>query len=247
MENLINLIKSGVTTKPEGVDETLWTMAISAAYSAAPAPTNEVAVVEANNTAVATTTPGGAFTAAQFLSSTLDVDHWLKIAFGSTRLGDLIVGVPALKVSIDLSEGVTYKMGIKVQPAGGQVKYAYTEDGVYSTDNELWSRVVDDFQKMASPGTKVKPYRTADLRFTLTENVLGQMDASGQAPIIAKAGEVIGNTLSTTSWYAWQKVLNELAKTKRPVDSGVIELEIGREDTANNQKNNYAVFTYKLI
>jgi len=205
--------------------------AIAAAKEAAE---NAPTVIE-GNTAVATAPakPATALTLDDFQRETPDVDAWLKIDVDGFNLRDQAVDGYAgatLRVAFILDDFTACKRLNYGNPA----TYCTTFDGVYATDGQLWSAVVDQGRR-ATGNANLKDYSSV--------NVQGQLldDAGG-----AKAGDTIGYGTSKTQG----KPLNSLIKAIGAAGYGTdeaVEVEIGIEVISNSKGHKWAVHTYKIL
>lgn len=198
---------------------------------AAEAAENTPAVVD-NTPAATPPRAAAALTIDDFQRETPQVDAWLKTAVdGFTLRDESVAGFTeaTLKVAMVLDDLVPCKRLRYGNPATYKTSY----DGVYSTEGELWSVVIENARR-ATGDSSVKDYMSMNVQGRLLE------DAGG-----AKKGDVIGFQTTPTQ----NKNLASLIKTAE--SQGIardeeFEVEIGvLKRTAKG--NTWAIQTYEFV
>lgn len=197
------------------------TDAIAAATAAAREVAAAPAVAVPTGTGMVPTGQGGGLAPRKFsmddMSGAMVVDKWLKVKEFGILIGDSaeLITKP-MKVLFNATDGVGFslKMAIKW---GSPVQYKSSYDGVTTWGSGLtWAQQIAEVQQINPKST---PYRSADLPFTLLEDVVGQNG------IIASKGTKVGNSLATTNWGEFETFWNQI-KFKQFVNQQVV-LDLG--------------------
>lgn len=168
-----------------------------------------------------------------FKRETPSVDAWVKIAVdGMTIRDEKVDGFTEAKVRtvMVLDDLVTCKRLRWGNPA----TYTASYDGVYATDGQLWSAVIEGARR-ATGDMSIKDYISLEVQARLLE------DAGG-----AKAGDVIGYQTTPTQ----NKALNALIKTIEAEGIGrdeEVEVVIGVKQATNSKGNKWAIHTYEFV
>lgn len=222
---------------------------IAAAVAAAAASAASTPAATSNNTAVAAATPGSTAVAApaqklsmeSLMIGSMTVDGWIKPKEFGLLIGDKAEIIPKLKVMLDMTEGTGFipKMAIK---GGNPAQYAYTQDGATAVGGGSWA---DAQARIRALDPKASAYRAVDLPFTLLENAIGFAPGQQVGVELAKAGQRLGYTTSTTNWGNWETFYREVANAgllgKR------VELFVGAQKRTNKNNNVWGVMTFELI
>lgn len=217
-------------------------MAAAAAQAAAtPAATSTTAVAATTDQTTAVATTGQAISMESLMIGSMTVDGWIKPKEFGLLIGDKAEIIPKLKVMLDMTEGVGFipKMAIK---GGNPAQYAYTTNGATAIGGGSWPAAQERIRQL---DPKAAAYRAVDLPFTLLEDAMG-FAPGNQTPVeLAKAGQRLGYTTSTTNWANWEtfyrECLNKGLKDKR------VELFIGAQKRTNKNNNVWGVMTFELI
>lgn len=127
------------------------------------------------------------------------IDHWLKVnEFGLLSLGKGDGMVRSIAATLAMIE-VRYCYQIKF---GHPVKYRKTYDRTWSTEQRPWDAEVEEAIRI---DPKAYEYRSADLPFTLLEDVV-----SLDGEVLATAGQRIGKTLSATEFKPFSRFVQGL-------------------------------------
>lgn len=220
------------------------TPAASIGVSAADNGGTAVAVAPAQGGQVTTAQAGTALTMESLMMGSMSVDGWLKPKEYGLQVGDNPGLTTSIKVVLDMTEGLGFvsKMAIK---GGNPAQYAYTTDLVNAVGGGSWN---DAQARIRALDPKASPYRAVDLPFTLLEDVTVSppgAPAGTNQTVVAKAGQRMGYTTSTTNWANWETFYRECAAAgligKR------VELEIGSQRRTNKNNNVWGVMTFKLV
>jgi hypothetical protein len=136
--------------------------------------------------------------------------------------------IKSFKGIIDMSE-VTPVTVIKTN---NPVRYFKTYDGLTTPEGTPWARAVAEAQSI-QPSTK--PYVSADIPVTLTE------DAGGQ-----KAGDRVGYSLSTTNRKAFNDFLKALDNAGLDRSTAKVEVAVGYE-VKKSPDYTWGIVTFSLI
>ena len=213
-----------MSTEQNAMDKAL--AAAKAAADQAPA------VIDHTPSTPAAPAKGGSLTLDDFKRETSPVDAWVKTAVDGFTLRDEEVagGRDAkLRVVMCLEDLVVCKRLRYGNPATYKTSY----DGVYSTEGELWSVVLDNARR-ATGDTSVKDYMSMNVQGRLLE------DAGG-----ATAGDTIGYQTTPTQ----NKNINSLIKTAEAAGidrEDEFEVLIGIEKRTKGS-NTWAVQTYEFV
>lgn len=217
-----------------------------AAATPAPAvPGTAVAAVDASTNALAV--PGAKaapLTMESLMMGSMTVDGWFKVKEYGLIVGDNPELFPSAKVIIDMTDGAGFisKMAIK---GGNPAQYAYTTDMATAQGGGTWEAAQ---QRIRALDPKASPYRAVDLPMTVLEDILVAPNGAPEGTpkkLLAKAGQRLGYTTSTTNWANWETFYREVAAAgllgKR------VEVVIGSQRRTNKNNNAWGVMTFKLV
>lgn len=209
------------------------------------------AKAEAGAIATMTNAGGGAVVQAQvgraapmsmddLMASGMAVDGYIKVKYGlGISIGDDKSYFPELIVGIDMN-GVAACEAIK---SGNPATYDKTYDGVTNSKGGSWADTIVKHQKV---DTRARPYRSADIPFTVLEDILGTSKTS-KGQTLATVGQTLGVSLSTTNWKNWASFYSALRAQSPDVSSQKAIIKLGFEDKTNNAKNEWAILTFELV
>jgi len=217
--------------------------AIAQAQNAAGAVASQAAAQQ-TGTAVSTQVQGGAvamptgqkMSMDQLMAGGMTVDIWVKCKEFGLVVGQTQELVSSFKVYIDMTDGVGFscKQSIK---AGNPAQYWSTYDGAMSDKGIPWNEAI---QKAVALDAKARPYRSVDVPMVLMEDV-----KSPKGTELAKAGQRLGYSTSTTNWAAWESFY------KAVVSAGLVgkcvEVEVSFEAKTNKNNNTWGIMTWKLL
>jgi hypothetical protein len=208
--------------------------------SQAPAtiPTQEIAAVGPASTPVA-------LSMESMSQGSMSVDNWFKVKEDGLKIGDMAGLLESVEAVIDMTAGRGFilKYGVK---NGNPAQYAYTVDLANANGGGTWAAAQARIQAL-NPSTPAAPYRCVDLPFRLTQDVT-KVTGAGKAAVttvIAKAGDMIGYTTSTTNWKNWETFYKDVDK------AGLMGQEVRVKLTAqartNKAGNNWGVLAIELL
>jgi hypothetical protein len=202
-------------------------------------------VAVAGNTAVGAVAPKGApLSMETLMMGSMSVDGWLKPKEYGLAVGDNPALFTSAKVYLDMTDGSGFisKMAIK---GGNPAQYAYTTDLVTAMGGGTWEAAQ---ARIRALDPKASPYRAVDLPFTVAVDIVAvPMGAPAGTPgiVLAKAGQKLGYTTSTTNWANWEAFYREV------VQAGLVgkkvELTIGSQRRQNKNNNVWGVMTFALV
>lgn len=204
--------------------------AIDAAIAQAQA--NAGAIATANDTQVSTVASATNLTVDDMLSGSMVVDHWLKVNEYGLFIGSDRTPFTSIPVTLNMDE-VQYCWSVK----WGQnpVKYGKTYDKVTDVTGKPWTQVLQNAQ---SQDAKAYEYRSADVPFTLVEDL-----KDGNGEILASAGQVLGASIATTGWKIFAKFLQTMQRAGADIHSGTIKMDLGFEPQ-NRSGSQWGLLTY---
>lgn len=166
----------------------------------------------------------------------MTVDVWVKVKEFGLIVGQTQELVPSFKAYIDMTDGVGFspKQSIK---AGNPAQYWSTYDGAMSDKGIPWNEAI---QKAVALDPKARPYRSVDVPMVLLEDV-----KSPKGNELAKAGQRIGYSTSTTNWAAWESFYKAVAAAG--LLNECVEVEVSFEPKSNKNGNNWGIMTWKLL
>lgn len=212
---------------------------LRAQAAAAAAPTPSPAVIPSTELA----TPSGPATAPVALSmesmsqGSMSVDNWFKVKEDGLKIGDMAGLLESVKAVIDMTpgRGFVLKYGVK---NGNPAQYAYTVDLANANGGGTWASAMARIQAL-NPSTPAAPYRCVDLPFRLLEDVLVKNVT------VAKAGDMIGYTTSTTNWKNWETFYKEVDKAG--LSGQEVEVKLTAQPRTNKAGNAWGVLAIELI
>lgn len=214
---------------------------------AAQAPANvAVATPGASNVSVAVA-PGPKMSMESVAGGGITVDAWFKVEKDGLRIGDSKVKFTDMPVTLDMTDGMGFivKKGIK---GGNPAQYAYTVDEVTAVAGGSWTDACARIRTLVG-AQAASPYRCVDLPFDVPEDFavthlpVGAKEAVTE--VVAKAGQRLGYTTSTTNWGAWEKFYRDV------VAAGLmgkkVLLTVGFDYRTNPKGNEWGTMSFKLI
>lgn len=167
----------------------------------------------------------------------MTVDKWLKVNEDGIKVGDSKLLIGDVICSIDMTEGLGFilKMAIK---GGNPAQYAYTTDMVNCVTGGSWEAAQNRIRALSPQPTS--PYRSVDLPFTATGDLVDMVKS-----VVAKKGDVLGYSTSTTNWANWTAFHKEVA------DAGLMDTVVNVKLTAqartNKNNNLWGVLKMELV
>lgn len=214
--------------------------------AATPAPTNTVTdVAVAGTTAVGAVAPKGApLSMESLMLGSMSVDGWLKPKEYGLVIGDNPALFATAKVYLDLTDGAGFisKMAIK---GGNPAQYAYTTDLTSAMGGGSWESAQ---ARIRALDPKASPYRAVDLPFTVAEDIVAVpagAPAGTPGTVLAKAGQKLGYTTSTTNWANWEAFYRECQQAG--LIGKKVELTVGSQRRTNKNNNVWGVMTFQLV
>ena len=211
----------------------------AAAALAAQAPSTALAVPSAQ-TSLAPQGPTAApvaLTMETMSQGAMSVDNWFKVKEDGLKIGDMAGLIESVEAVIDMTAGSGFilKYGVK---NGNPAQYAYSVDLANANGGGTWAAAMQRVQAL-DPSKPVAPYRCVDLPFKLVDAVVAK------GVTVAKAGDMIGYTTSTTNWKNWEDFYKDCAK------AGLIGKEVlvklSAQARTNKAGNNWGVLKMELI
>jgi len=204
----------------------------------------DVAVRSANAGQVTTAQAGTPLSMETLMMGSMSVDGWLKPKEYGLAVGDNPGLVGSIKVILDMTDGIGFvsKMAIK---GGNPAQYAYTTDLVNAIGGGSWEAAQ---ARIRALDPKASPYRAVDLPFTLLEDVVVTppgAPAGTAGTVVAKAGQRMGYTTSTTNWSNWETFYRDCVQ--KGLIGKRVELTIGAQRRTNKNNNAWGVMTFALI
>ena len=194
------------------------------------------AVVPSNGQAGAVVPAGPKMSMEALMAGGMTVDVWVKCKEFGLLVGQTTELVPEFKAYIDMTDGVGFspKQSIK---AGNPAQYWSTYDGAMSDKGIPWNEAI---QKAVALDPKARPYRSVDVPMVLLEDVV-----SPKGTVLAKAGNRLGYSTSTTNWAAWETFYKSVATAGHL--GKCVEVKIGFESKSNKNGNTWGIMTWELI
>lgn len=207
------------------------------------APVTDVATT--GTTAVGAPAPKGTpLSMESLMLGSMSVDGWLKPKEYGLVVGDNPALVTSAKVYLDLTDGAGFisKMAIK---GGNPAQYAYTTDLVNAMSGGSWEAAQ---ARIRALDPKATPYRAVDLPFTVAEDIVSfpqGAPAGTPGTVLAKAGQKLGYTTSTTNWANWEAFYRECQQAG--LIGKKVELTVGSQRRTNKNNNVWGVMTFTLV
>lgn len=210
----------------------------AAAAAAAQAPSTALAAPVQGAVAAAPAAAPVALSMETMAQGSMSVDNWFKVKEDGLKIGDMAGLLDSVDAVINMTAGSGFvlKYGVK---NGNPAQYAYTVDLANAHGGGTWPQAVQRIQAL-DPSKPVAPYRCVDLPFRLIEAVTTKAGVT-----VAKAGDMIGYTTSTTNWKNWEDFYKECAK------AGLLDKDVQVKLTAqartNKAGNNWGVLKIELV
>lgn len=221
------------------VDPVAAAMAKAAAAAAALPQTQTqlpVTVSVSNVPAVAPAAPV-ALSMESMAQGSMSVDNWFKVKEDGLKIGDMAGLLDSVTAVIDMTAGSGFilKYGVK---NGNPAQYAYTVDLANANGGGSWAAAMQRVQAL-DPSKPVAPYRCVDLPFELIEDVVVK------TVTVAKAGDMIGYTTSTTNWKNWEEFYKDVSKAGLMGQKVVVNLTA--QPRTNKAGNAWGVLKMELV
>lgn len=212
--------------------------------AATPAPTNTAVAVASPGGELAPSMGGTPLSMETLMMGSMSVDGWFKPKEFGLNVGDNPALVSTAKVMLDMTEGMGYisKMGIK---GGNPAQYAYTTDMKTASGGGSWDAAQ---ARIRTLDPKASPYRAVDLPMTILEEVFGSTPGAPEGTpkvSLAKPGQRLGYTTSTTNWANWETFYREVIAAG--LKGKKVEVIIGAQRRVNPKGNVWGVMTFKLV
>jgi len=209
--------------------------AIAAAKLAAAQAPGEMAGQElANTTGTAVGAPaqrGAPIGLDDLMTGSMSVDSYLKLKEFGILVGTDDKFHEKLEVELDLS-AIQYKYSVRW---GNPVQYASTYDRVTDARGGSWLQTLTKAQNV---DPNANEFRSADLPFTLLEDVIGK---NGEVQL--EAGKTVGHSLAITGWAGFAAFIKVLQNNGYDVYSDTVRLTLGFEKKKNT-KGTWGVLAY---
>jgi hypothetical protein len=222
--------------------------AIAAALAAAQnAQANPSAVVPAGQTSSAVSTavaPAPVKLSMETMQAgQMSVDAWLKVKEDGLKIGDMPGLLPEIRVKLNMVDGQGFMLKYAIK-AGNPAQYAYTYDRSTAVGGGTWPEAQARIRALEPAGKRPpSEYRAVDLPFTLLEDVT--VGKGKDAKVIAKAGDTLGYTTSTTNWANWEQFYKEVEKAK--LIGQTVEVKLSAQARKNNAGNTWGVVAFELV
>lgn len=196
---------------------------------AAPAPATAVAVAPA---------PAPVKLTMETMSAgQMSVDQWIKVKEDGLKLGDK----PGLIESMILGLDMTLDRGFRLKYAiknGNPAQYAYSFDNATADGGGTWAAAIEKIQKL-DPSKKCSPYRAVDLPFFVIE------DVKKGDQVLAKIGDTLGHTTSTTNWANWEVFYK--AVEAAGLMGQKVKVKVTAQPRTNTKGNTWGVLKFELL
>lgn len=209
-----------------------------AAAAAAPAPPLPPAYTGTVALAPVAAAPAAVALSMESMSQgSMSVDKWIKVKEDGLKIGDMAGLLESIDAVINMTAGMGFilKYGVK---NGNPAQYAYSTDLANAAGGGTWPAALQRIQAL-NPSTPASPYRCVDLPFKLTA------DVKVKDVVVAKAGDTLGYTTSTTNWKNWEEFYKDVDK------AGLLGQDVAVKLTAqprNNKAGNaWGVLKLELI
>lgn len=164
----------------------------------------------------------------------MNVNDWLKV----TEFGLLVASHTDKLFSFAEFRLDTSKVqACEVIKFGNPATYLKTYDRVVCTAGGTWQEALNRAAQV-QPG--VRPYQSADLPL----EVIGDLK-SMDGTLLAKDGDILGHSTSTTNYKNLSALMRELKEKKQL--GAVIKVKVGYEKRTNVAKNTWGILTFELL
>lgn len=183
--------------------------------------------------------PGKRLTMGEMQGNSISVDTWMKVKQYGIIIGDSGL-IPSLRCSIEMRDGAFIpKYSIK---AGNPAQYFSTLDQVTAVGGGSWAAACE---KARALDGRAREYRCVELPFRLEEDAVFTDPKTKAKVVVAKAGDMIGHTTSTTNWANWEKFYTEVS------DAGLlgqtVDVILTAQERKNKSGNEWGVLAFELV
>lgn len=219
--------------------------AAQAAAAAAPSPQLPAIAPQTSLAPVAAAPAPVALSMESMQMGSMSVDNWFKVKEDGLKIGDMQGLLESVEAVIDMTAGRGFilKYGAK---NGNPAQYAYTVDLANAAGGGTWPVALARLQAL-DPSKPCSPYRCVDLPFKLIEDVT-KVTGAGKAAVttvIAKAGDMIGYTTSTTNWKNWEMFYKDVEKAG--LMGHEVKVKLTAQARTNKNGNNWGVLAIELL
>lgn len=220
--------------------------AAQAAAAAAPSPQLPATISPQTSLAAAGPAPTPvALSMESMQMGSMSVDNWFKVKEDGLKIGDMQGLLESVEAVIDMTAGRGFilKYGAK---NGNPAQYAYTVDLANAAGGGTWPAALARLQAL-DPSKPCAPYRCVDLPFRLIDDVVKTTGAGKAAvtTVIAKAGDMIGYTTSTTNWKNWEMFYKDVEKAG--LMGREVKVKLTAQPRTNKNGNNWGVLAFELL
>lgn len=167
----------------------------------------------------------------------MSVDAWFKVKEDGLKIGDMAGLLDEVEAVLNMTAGSGFVLKYAVKN-GNPAQYAYTTDLATAFGGGTWAAAMQRIQAL-NPATPVAPYRCVDLPFKLINPV------SKGGVVLAKAGDTIGYTTSTTNWKNWEDFYKECVKAGLLGKDVLVKLTA--QARSNKAGNTWGVLKLELV
>lgn len=183
-------------------------------------------------TAVAPAQRGTPLTFGDMNTGGINVSAWLKVGEYGLSIGQDRTLFDSLDVEIDLSE-IKYCYSVRY---GNPAQYAKSYDRQTDVRGGSW---INTIAKAQAVDPKANEFRSADIPFKLLKDAKSK---DGKT-VIAKAGDLIGHSLSITGWASFSEFMKALQNAGVNVENDKVEVKLGFE-VKTNAKGTWGILSF---
>lgn len=165
------------------------------------------------------------------MTGSMAVDGYIKLKEFGILVGSDTKFHETLEVEIDLS-AIQYKYSVRW---GNPVNYASTYDRVTDSRGGSWLATLTKAQAV---DPKASEFRSADIPFTLLEDVIGK-----DGGVVFEAGKTVGHSLAITGWKGFAAFIKNLQNKGYDVYNDTVRITLGYE-VQKNAKGTWGVLSY---
>ena len=166
----------------------------------------------------------------------MSVDQWVKVKEDGLKLGDKPGLIESMLVDILMVDGSGFVVKYSAK-AGNPAQYESSYDGVTSASGGAWAAALARLQAL-EPNKAVRPYKSVDLPMTLAEDI-----KKGDV-VLAKVGDVLGYTTSTTNWGNWEVLYRDV--TAAGLMGKSVRVKLTAQARTNKNANAWGVVKFDL-